>query len=56
MNARIEKDKHGTGLWMIIDGDDNTAWPITEEEVELVRNACNVWLEEKSQEIMKHNN
>lgn len=47
MKAKIEKDKEGKGLWMIIDYDDpslSNAWPITEDEVEAIRDACNEWL------------
>ena len=50
MKAKIEEDG---GLWMLIDGDEETAWAIKEEEVEPIRNACNAWLEKKSQEILK---
>lgn len=51
MKAKIVKE--GGGLWMFIDGEDKTAWPITEGEVGPIRNACNAWLEKKSQEILK---
>jgi hypothetical protein len=49
--ARIEKDKDGKGLWMIMDGIDGweesgTAWAITHEEVKPIMEACKKYLEE----------
>lgn len=44
--ARIVEDE---GLWMIIDGDEGTAWAIKEDEVLPVMMACADWLSYKTQ-------
>lgn len=46
MTARIVKDEEFKGLWMMIDGEDQTAWPITHEEVKPIMRACQKYLEE----------
>lgn len=50
--AHIEKDKKA-GLWMLIEGETGVAWALEEDEVELIKDACEEWLEKKSHEIMK---
>lgn len=55
--AIIEPDREGRGLWIIIKEpgypDGGVMLPLTEDEVEPVRDACEVWLEKESQRIMK---
>lgn len=45
MRARIKC--FGDELWLIIDGNDKTAWAVTEEELIPIRDAINKYLEEK---------
>jgi hypothetical protein len=43
MNKAYIKNDSGS-LWMIIDGEDPIAWPIAEDEIALIRDACNDYL------------
>ena len=43
--AKIKKDKKG--LWLMISGDDDTAHPLKENEVEAVKEACEKYLQIK---------
>ena len=49
LTARIEKDKEGTGYWIIIEHKnkpiENTQMAISKEEIKPIRNACNKFLE-----------
>ena len=42
---KAEIKKSSDCLWVVIDGDDKTAWAITEEELVPVRDAINKYLE-----------
>ena len=44
ITAKIEPDESGKGLWIVIDGDEGTAWPITEEEIKPIEKACREYL------------
>ena len=54
MNVFIEKCE-GDSLWLIIEREEEEgmAHPILDDEVEAIRDACEVWMEHKSQELMK---
>lgn len=51
MRAWIQADKDDA-LWLIVDdGEGNeTAHPILDDEVKVIRDACNAWLEEHDRE------
>jgi hypothetical protein len=49
--AQIVKDNND--LWMVVDGDDQTAWPITEEEVEPIMMACQLHIMERIANTIK---
>jgi len=56
ITARIERDEHGTGCWLIIEHADeplhNTKMEaIMESEIPAIMNACGVWLEQKEKEL-----
>jgi hypothetical protein len=40
------------GLWMEVGGEEGTMWAIEENEVEAIKEACEVWLEQESQRIL----
>ena len=42
MKAEIKKFEDG--LWLVIDGNDKTAWAITEEEILPIRDAIDEWM------------
>lgn len=47
ITARIKKDETGFGLWLLVDNDDyneNTAWPIEEDEIDPIMEACREYL------------
>ena len=50
--AEIKMNPGDGSLFMVVNGDTATAWAIEENEVEAIRDACEVWLEEESQRIM----
>jgi len=47
MKARIEEAIDGDGLWLLIDGEEETAHAIEEDEVEPIMRACIDWLVKK---------
>lgn len=49
MKAEIIKVEEG--LLMMVDGNDNTAWAITEEEVYPIYMACQKWLDDNKKLI-----
>ena len=51
MKAEIIKSSDGA-MWMVIDGDEDTAWSIEENEIPAIKEACEVWLEQESQRIL----
>lgn len=42
ITARIVKDRQG--YWIIVDGDEDSAFAVTKEELEPIRDAINEWL------------
>jgi hypothetical protein len=50
VTARIEKDKEGTGYWIIIEHEnkpiENTQMAITKEEIEPIMSACKKFIKE----------
>ena len=42
-------------VWIVVEreNEEGRAYTIREDEIEYIRNACNAWLEEESQRIMK---
>lgn len=44
---KVEIKLSGNSLWLIIDGDDNTAWAISEDELLPIRDAINEYLKKK---------
>lgn len=60
ITAEITQDPDSSALWLMIDSTDShggirSAHPIQEDEVEAIKEACEVWLEEESQRVMKDN-
>lgn len=49
----IINDNNKEGLVMLIDGNYDTAWAIEESEIGAIKDACEVYLEEESQRVMK---
>lgn len=51
--AKITKGKKGKGLYLLTSSEfGDYRFAITEEEVSLIRDACEEWLEQESQRIM----
>lgn len=48
--CRIERDKKSAGLFIIIDGgnDADCAFPIMEDEIPLIKQACEKWEQENN--------
>ena len=42
VKAKIEEDKDGKGLWLVVESEDEsaTAFPITKDEVQPIMQAC----------------
>lgn len=55
--AKIEPDGGDSeALWLVIERDDEdiaTRFPIEQDEVEAIATACEEWLEQESQRVMK---
>jgi len=48
--AKIEQGSDG--LFMLVNGKEDTAWAIKEDEIIAIRDACEEYLESESQRIM----
>jgi hypothetical protein len=45
ITAEIKPDTDGKGLWLFINnGEESSAWPINQEEIEPIMDACGEYL------------